>query len=651
MQEFNFDIISQEKMLDEVMNESSAGYSKITVPNQTEQVDKTPITVPSNCEVDTQEPEKQELCAEAKEIGELLATVDTCLTKRRFEKSFLEDVLKNKEKYLSFSFTGFTGERTISELKSDVEYLIDVCERELDYIVSAEGLKSATYVSEEMQQEDEFIQSEANDGKLGDTILSDILSGVNGGAFDYEFQDVGEEALSDGSEVGFKGTIINKSHVVTSLRKSGAIGVRAETDASRKLRESYIIGYREDGTPIYNFTSDGRIINFEELKQQGVFFIEQETKHMGTLYFMECSKEEARDMIIAGHYSHKFQGTFGKVNVGVYKEGRLLGVASFGLLMNPKSFKNFGDFKQDEVIELNRLWVDDELGMNTETMLLSASWKIMRRNYPEIKIVQSFADGRLGAGTIYKASNFKYYGVETTLFFQDKETGVIYHKVGIENTKAPQTFMRLNKMYCEGRLQQFRVNTYRYIFPLYKTIEVPDLDKEGKQKIKVINGMEIPMTVRKPLEIAFKEEPFPQYQRGQNMLENYVHPLQLLTRAYILARLLRAKDDNGVSYSDFFEWYEAKKNGKEMSFEKFEEVTSNWDIDKKNSFRKENMREWYNMMKASLANDTIREMRKDAENSMKGENTSFIADTHKLLEKEFKTDSFKNHIIKDAVEF
>lgn len=486
--------------------------------------------------------------------------------------------------------------------------------------------------------QDEYMNSVDNDGRMSTTMLDDILSGVNGGAFDYDFQEPTEEDLADGSEIGFKGTVINRSHKVTSLRKCGAVGVRAETKKSKELRLSYIYDYKEDGTPIYNFNEGGKILDMEEVAKKE-FVIKKETEHMGTLYFKECTKEEARDMIICGHYSHKFQGYFGKINVGVYTQGRLVGVASYGGLMNPKSYKNFGDFKDGEVIELNRLWIDDELGMNTESMIMSASWSIMRHSYPEVKVVQSFADGRLGAGTIYKASNFKYYGCESTLFFQDKVTGVISHKVGIENTKSPVSFMKLNKLYCEGRLQQFRVNTYRFIFPLYQKIEVPVLDRNGEPvmeekkivmrdsegKVVMENGRPlfemglVPKKKRVPLKIAFKEEPMPEYQRGQNMLEDYVHPIKLLCRAYILARLLEYKED-GVDFAKLFYEYAMNNDNYKDKFE--------------------------GELKLALRNNTIYyDICRDAE-SVAGANSEIIAKNRKLLQEELNTFDLRDIAVK-----
>lgn len=551
---------------------------------------------------------------------------------------------------------------------------------------------------------EEIFQAEGNEdtSNLSATVLGDILSGVNGGAFDYTFNEVSEEELNDGSEIGYQGTVINRSHVKTSLGKSGAVGVRAETENSKKLRESYIVGYKEDGQPYYNFNENGNVLDLEELSKTEIV-LKQETAHMGTLYFKECTKEEARDMIICGHYSHKFQGYFGKVNVGVYTEGRLVGVASFGGLMNPKSFKNFGDFKENEILELNRLWVDDELGMNTETMLLSASWTIMRKKYPEIKVVQSFADGRLGAGTIYKATGFGYYGCETTLFFQDKDTGIIYHKVGIENTKAPISFIRLNKLYLEGRLQQFKVNTYRYIYPLYTKIDKPVMEKgepvykevkkaqrdengaivldengnpvlvtekvlktkkvplvidmpeykkvkvvakykdvtneelsrlksDTKNTVKVVGeGMEQQVVVtyyckyendnvtkdlQRKLKGSLSNEnrtlvsvstqnvaDYPEYQRGQNMLVDYEHPINLTARSYLYSRMYDYIDDEGLDYALFFEYHlNMKEDRFSGTYEEYKQLDENERIEMRRGTK------WYNEIKKAARNNTLDKM-------------------------------------------
>ena len=236
------------------------------------------------------------------------------------------------------------------------------------------------------------------------------------------------------------------------------------------------------------------------------------SKNLGTLTMKEIDYKTSKEMIINNHYSKKWNSSFGRINIGIFKEDRLLGVAVFGNLMNPKSYKNISDYGKGSVIELNRLWIDDELGHNAETILLGACWKIMRSDYPEIRFVQSFADGRLGCGTIYKASNFKYFGYETSLFFEDIETGEVFHKVPLENTKRPYGMLTKNARYLDGKLKPFLVKTYKYIYPLYK-----------KDKIKLT------------------EVEYPKYDKGI-ISTKYEHNLSLLVRLMIMYQYIGMKD-------------------------------------------------------------------------------------------------------------
>ena len=247
----------------------------------------------------------------------------------------------------------------------------------------------------------------------------------------------------------------------------------------------------------------------------------KESKNLGKLLFKEINYNLAKELIIKNHYSHKWNTSFGKINIGVFKFENLddcIGVASFGNLMNPNSYKNLNDqFDSKNVIELNRLWIDDCLGKNAETILLGACWKIIRNDYKDIKAVQSFADGRLGCGTIYKASNFDYYGYTESLFYENIETGEVQHKVPMENTKRPDGMIKLNSLYCEGKLKPFIVKTYRYIYPLYKNTKIK-LEKKN----------------------------YPEYDKGFVYVENYEHRISLYFRSYILSYLLGYKKEKEI---------------------------------------------------------------------------------------------------------
>lgn len=213
------------------------------------------------------------------------------------------------------------------------------------------------------------------------------------------------------------------------------------------------------------------------------------SKTMGNLIIKVVDKNIAKNIIIHNHYSKKWNNNFGVINVGIFKEGnsRCLGVASFGNMMNAKCFSKISDsIKQNEILELNRMWIDDILGKNAESILISNAFRIIKKEMPHVKIIQSFADGRLGCGTIYKATNFKYYGFSKTIFFKHKSTGEHIHKMMFEKTSRPKTMGKLCKQFVNNEFEIYEVKTYRYLYclnkRLYKTIKLKELSYPKYEK-------------------------------------------------------------------------------------------------------------------------------------------------------------------------
>lgn len=249
---------------------------------------------------------------------------------------------------------------------------------------------------------------------------------------------------------------------------------------------------------IYNRKKDGNVIENKD-------YVVKKRSDGTELLIKEIDYHVAKDMIIKNHYSRKWNSSFGKHNYGIFEDDRLLGVAVYGNLMNPKSAKNIVD--SGKVIELNRLWIDDELGHNTETMMLSATFTLLRNN-TDYEAVQSFADGRLGCGTIYKASNFKYYGYEESVFYEHIETKETFHQAPLDNTKRPRQFLLLNMLKMQNKLVPFKVKTYKYIIPL-----------------------------RKKVKIKLKELPYPVYDIGYEYIENKF-PIGTVSRLFNMYEVL-----------------------------------------------------------------------------------------------------------------
>ncbi len=196
----------------------------------------------------------------------------------------------------------------------------------------------------------------------------------------------------------------------------------------------------------------------------------KKTKSLGELVIKRIEKNFAKELIVKNHYSKSWnQGGFGVYNFGIFRKEDMencLGVAVYGYMKNPKARIFEHPSQQAWMIELNRMWIHDSLGKNSETILISSSLKLLKKLDRNIVAVQSFADGRLGCGTIYKASNFKYYGFHTTKFARNKRTGAILHNQNFTNTTCTSSYLRNNIGYLIGDFEVFQVKTYRYIYAL-----------------------------------------------------------------------------------------------------------------------------------------------------------------------------------------
>lgn len=240
-------------------------------------------------------------------------------------------------------------------------------------------------------------------------------------------------------------------------------------------------------------------------------FVLKQTSSLGDLLIKPVAKELAKQMVIENHYSHKWNdGSFGVFNFGIFRAGepdRCLGVAVYGYMKNQRAKLFDHPNPKAWMCELNRLWIDDCLGKNAETVLIAASIKLIRKMDANVVAIQSFADGRLGCGTIYKAANFKYFGYHYTRFLRNKRTGEFTHEQIFTNSTSPSGYIRSNVAFLLGDLEVFVVKTYRYIYPLckkfrFKTKEktYPEYDKGMEQTTWERDRQKIKTTVIELLE-------------------------------------------------------------------------------------------------------------------------------------------------------
>lgn len=180
-------------------------------------------------------------------------------------------------------------------------------------------------------------------------------------------------------------------------------------------------------------------------------------------YVKEIDRKLAIEVIKKNHYSGKvYNGTY--INLGLFVNNELKGVLQYGYAMNPASCGSVveGTLK-NEYLELNRMWLEDGIGDYPESQAISCSIKVIKRKYPRIKWIQSFADERCGGfGIVYQACSFDYYGEHTSTFWElDGET--FHNSIKTSEKAGPRGFKLLNDTENKDRVEQHSLRQFRYI--------------------------------------------------------------------------------------------------------------------------------------------------------------------------------------------
>lgn len=169
----------------------------------------------------------------------------------------------------------------------------------------------------------------------------------------------------------------------------------------------------------------------------------------------------AADIIVRHHYSGRIvQNSY--IHLGVYLRGKLLGALQFGYAMNPASGKSVvAGTGNREYLELNRMWLSDDVPRNGESMAISYATKYIKAAYPDVQWIQSFADERCGCwGVVYQACNFVYCGFHLTTFY--RLDGEWYHDLLVTAHKkggGRGVFLRANL----HRAEKHRFRQFRYV--------------------------------------------------------------------------------------------------------------------------------------------------------------------------------------------
>lgn len=145
------------------------------------------------------------------------------------------------------------------------------------------------------------------------------------------------------------------------------------------------------------------------------------------LIIKPVSAKDAAALVRRVHYSGSVVMN-SQLHLGVFLNGRLEGVMQFGPSTDKRKLQGLvTGTGWNDFIELNRMAFSEALPRNSESRALGVAFRLIRKRYPHLKWVVSFADGaQCGDGTIYRASGFLLTGIrKNTSIWSDADGNTV----------------------------------------------------------------------------------------------------------------------------------------------------------------------------------------------------------------------------------
>ena len=184
-------------------------------------------------------------------------------------------------------------------------------------------------------------------------------------------------------------------------------------------------------------------------------------------YEVESIKsKETYDWLLHKHYAKRVPSI--SYAFGLFKKKELVGVCTFGSPASPSLCVGVcGKKYKNKVIELNRLCIEDGLGMNVASYFVSFCLNMLKKE----RVVVSYADTDMNHnGYIYQATNWIYTGAtieRTDIGFEDNSHSRHYDK---------------NIDYSKNRKK--RSSKHRYIYFIGNKTQKKNMLKNLKYKIE-----------------------------------------------------------------------------------------------------------------------------------------------------------------------
>lgn len=200
----------------------------------------------------------------------------------------------------------------------------------------------------------------------------------------------------------------------------------------------------------------------------------------------------ARNFVVKHHYSHRFSQC--KVALGLYdtsatskffdKYEELVGCMVYGHPVCNKAVDSITvdeSLNNGEVLELTRLFIDDLGIKNIESWFLGQSFRWLKKNMPEVKVLIAYSDPEYGhVGTIYQATNFLYQGIGASKLMPDYQVKLFPNSSWIPSRTVGEKFGPKNPQKLAEKIghkfwRKMESSKHRYIYFL--------CDKREKKEI------------------------------------------------------------------------------------------------------------------------------------------------------------------------
>lgn len=158
------------------------------------------------------------------------------------------------------------------------------------------------------------------------------------------------------------------------------------------------------------------------------------------IHVAPISQKDAAALVRRVHYSGKIVNN-SVLHFGVFLNGKLEGAMQFGSSLDKRKIQGLVENTGwNSFIELNRMAFTDKLPRNSESRAIGIAMRLIKKHYPHIEWVISFADGtQCGDGTIYRASGFFLTGLKiNNQIWESPDTEQSFSRMSLTDGKSKQ---------------------------------------------------------------------------------------------------------------------------------------------------------------------------------------------------------------------